>query len=289
MKSPFRSRLTLAPFTRLVLLLGLLCFGIFSGLLPGVAQDAAPADPAAQTENAEEAPLSKELTILEMYQLGGWSMHFLLLGSVATIALVTYNALMLRPGKMLGLAHLPEIQEEVSQMNFPRVLEICEAHPCMFLNIIRAGFDRVNEAISPAAIESGMEEAAVEEVQKNMMTVSYLSVIAVVAPMVGLLGTVSGMIKAFRAMAMGGMGRPELLADNISEALVTTAGGLIVGIPAMIFYFVFKSRVMATVAKVTRLGGDLVQRMKRALRLYQAGQLQPPPGLFPSQEDSAAQ
>jgi biopolymer transport protein ExbB len=61
--------------------------------------------------------------------------------------------------------------------------------------------------------------------------------------MVGLLGTVSGMIGAFQTIATGGMGKPELLAGDIGEALITTATGLTIGIPAMVFYFVLKNRL----------------------------------------------
>lgn len=75
--------------------------------------------------------------------------------------------------------------------------------------------------------------------------IQYLNVIATVAPMVGLLGTVSGMIGAFQTIATGGMGKPELLAGDIGEALITTATGLTIGIPAMIFYFVLRNRLEA--------------------------------------------
>lgn len=282
MKNPL-SVSTRSPLLRfrLLLLVAAMAAGAGMGLLPGNAQESAPPPAAQSAETAAPPQPKKELTLIQMYQLGGWTMHFLLFGSVAMIGLVIYNAIMIRPARLLGTTTLPSIREAADKMDFPRVLEICAAAPCMFNNVIRAGFERVNEAVSPSAIESGMEEAATEEVQKSMMTISYLSVIAVVAPMIGLLGTVSGMIKAFRAMALGGMGRPELLADNISEALITTAGGLIVGIPAMIFYFFFKSRLLASVATMSRLGGDLVQRVKRALRLFQHGQLTPPPGVIP--------
>ena len=61
--------------------------------------------------------------------------------------------------------------------------------------------------------------------------------------MIGLLGTVNGMISAFQTMSYGGMGRPELLAGDIGEALITTATGLVIGIPAMVFYFVLRNRL----------------------------------------------
>ena len=109
-----------------------------------------------------------------------------------------------------------------------------------------------------------MDEAAMEEVTSNLTPINYLSVIAVIAPMVGLLGTVSGMIKAFGNMASAGMGKPEVLADNISEALITTASGLIVGIPVMIIYFFFKNRYTGLISALNRMSGDLLQKMKHA-------------------------
>lgn len=86
--------------------------------------------------------------------------------------------------------------------------------------------------------------AAVQSIESNALrAIQYLNVIATVSPMVGLLGTVSGMIGAFQTIATGGMGKPELLAGDIGEALITTATGLTIGIPAMIFYFVLRNRL----------------------------------------------
>lgn len=73
--------------------------------------------------------------------------------------------------------------------------------------------------------------------------VTYLNVVAALAPMIGLLGTVSGMIGAFQTISAGGMGRPELLAGDIGQALVTTATGLSIGIPAMVAFFYLRNRL----------------------------------------------
>ena len=73
--------------------------------------------------------------------------------------------------------------------------------------------------------------------------------------MMGLLGTVSGMVKAFNSIAAQGMGKPELLADNISEALITTATGMVIGIPAMFFFFLFKNKYGTLVSEITMVIG----------------------------------
>ena len=84
--------------------------------------------------------------------------------------------------------------------------------------------------------------------------------------MLGLLGTVSGMVKAFSSIATVGMGQPDLLAGNISEALITTASGMLVGIPTMFFFFFFKNQYGKLVADMTMylddMYGDLVHGMR---------------------------
>ena len=76
--------------------------------------------------------------------------------------------------------------------------------------------------------------------------------------MIGLLGTVSGMISAFQTIGQVGMGDPSALAEDIGEALITTATGLTIGIPAMIAYFVFRNRLNAEILRTVETGGDLI-------------------------------
>jgi biopolymer transport protein ExbB len=91
-----------------------------------------------------------------------------------------------------------------------------------------------------------------------MKPINYLSMLGSVSPMLGLLGTVSGMIKAFQNIAMGGMGKPEVLANNIGEALITTAAGLIIAIPAMTFYFIYKNNFIKHMSTMGRMVGHFM-------------------------------
>ena len=86
--------------------------------------------------------------------------------------------------------------------------------------------------------------------------------ISVVAPLLGLLGTVSGMIKAFQTIGSQGMGKPEVLAGNIGEALVTTATGLIIAIPAMLFYYFFRNNFIKSTATLGRNIGALLDTLE---------------------------
>ena len=90
--------------------------------------------------------------------------------------------------------------------------------------------------------------------------IHYMNVIAATSPMVGLLGTVSGMISAFQPIATGGMGKPELLAGDIGEALVTTATGLVIGIPAMVLYFYLRNRLDQRSQQIQEIAQQWIDR-----------------------------
>ena len=120
--------------------------------------------------------------------------------------------------------------------------------------------------VSVEEVEKAMDEASVEEVSAGMKPLGYLSIVTQVAPMFGLLGTVTGMIGAFDKIGMGQMGSPEKLADNIGEAMITTAAGLIVAIPAMFAYFGFKAHYTANISRISTLLGDLTFHLKEGVR-----------------------
>ena len=190
----------------------------------------------------------------------------LALFSVAAFGLILYNALNVREQPLLRPDVSDELEQLLSRGDIDGARAACESNPCLVANITRAGLVRADKAsFNAEAVEKAMEEASVEEVAGPFGVISYLSIIATLAPMVGMLGTVSGMIKAFRNIALGGMGKPELLADNISEALITTAVGLVVGIPAMFAFFFFKSRYARLTSRLARICGDLHHTLNKAL------------------------
>jgi biopolymer transport protein ExbB len=133
---------------------------------------------------------------------------------------------------------------------------------------LEASNNLLARALAPAIkkIDKGHEKAEnlfIEnlEAEENGVSqwVTYLNVVASVAPMIGLLGTVSGMISAFQTIGRGGMGRPELLAGDIGEALITTATGLVIGIPAMIAYFILRNRLNSAMIATAQAGTNLIE------------------------------
>ena len=132
-------------------------------------------------------------------------------------------------------------------------------------NIIAAGLNRVDlNKYNPEPIKEAIEEASSEELAGPFVYINYLSVVGSLSPMVGLLGTVSGMVKAFNVIEAEGAGSAQALAGNISEALITTATGMIVGIPAMFFFFYFKNKYGKITSRTARVVGDIEFTLTKA-------------------------
>jgi biopolymer transport protein ExbB len=231
---------------------------------------AAPAPVAAPAAGAVEggaAPPAERTTFGELLKQGGWFMFPLGLLSVGTIALAVYGFMIVPEKKMLTPELVPQLQDALNKLHMDDATGICNANPSLLTNILNAGLQRISDGVLDVpAMEKAMEEASVEETSAGLKIINYLSIIAQIAPMIGLLGTVWGMIGAFDKIGQGGMGRPELLADDIGQAMVTTAAGLIIGIPAMFLYFHLKGAYNANVTRLGRVLGNLSHSLVAASR-----------------------
>ncbi len=187
--------------------------------------------------------------------------------SVAGVGLAIYNGLTIRPQPFLRTDLTDPLAEAMNSLDIERAQQLCADNPAPVTNIVAAGLSRIDEGhIEMTVVDKAIDEASAAELSGPFVLINYLSVIGAVAPMVGLLGTVSGMVKAFRAISDVGMGDPSVLATNISEALVTTASGLVVAIPSLIAYFYFKAKYGKIAAQVGKLVGDLFFNMISSAR-----------------------
>jgi biopolymer transport protein ExbB len=178
---------------------------------------------------------------------------------------VIRNTMLLRQKTLLRADLKPEIEEKLSKGDIQGALEICQNNPSLMTSVLEAGLERItDDDFDPAHVAEAIEEAGNEQMVTFMKPINYLSVLGGTAPMVGLLGTVSGMIKAFQTIAAGGMGKPELLAGNIGEALITTAAGLIIAIPAMFSYFIFKNNFIKSMSTMGRMISHFMSVYRRA-------------------------
>jgi len=187
------------------------------------------------------APETK-LTLLELLKQGGWSMIPLALFSIAVVSLSVRNYMILQKDKMLRPDLQYKIQQLLAEGDIESVINMCNAQPTMATTVLKAGMEHITtEDLDIEAVQNAIGAASRAQVATHMKPINYLSNFGAISPMVGLLGTVSGMIKAFQAIGQGGMGKPEVLAANIGEALITTATGLVIAIPAMLAYYYFKN------------------------------------------------
>jgi biopolymer transport protein ExbB len=213
---------------------------------------------------AAQEPI-QQVSLLQLVKTGGWAMWPLGAFSFFMITLIVQNSISLRPKTLLHSEQMPELLEMMLAKKCKSALIYCREHPSMFANTFGAGLERCldgEEEIDFAKVKESVEEASVEQMSKLMKPIDYLSIIGASAPMLGLLGTVSGMIKAFNTMGAQGMGKPELLAANIGEALITTATGLVIAIPAMFFFFFFKKGFQKTLATLGRNIGFLFDALQ---------------------------
>lgn len=229
------------------------------------AQDPTNAQTVQKSEKIEK--FESKTTFWGLVKKGGLTMYPLGFLMAATIALTVYGFITTQERKMLQSQVMPNIQSSLENLNIQEASNICAGNPCLLTNILLSGFQRLNDGVLDVdSMEKAMEEASVEETAAGLKPINYLSIIASIAPMLGLLGTVSGMIKAFEKIGQGGMGKPELLAADIGEAMVTTATGLIIGIPAMFFYFFLKGKYLSNVSKLARMLGNLSHSLVSAGR-----------------------
>lgn len=206
---------------------------------------------------AQEAAVGEDRTLWQTLRAGGWAMIPLSLLSTFGVGLVIYNSLAVRDKRFLRVDLVEQAAEMAGEGRVEEAREFCRDNPSSLTNIIDAGLERVDaDNFDPEAIEKAMEESSSEELAGPYVFINYLAIVATLSPMVGLLGTVSGMIRAFNTIAAEGTGNPQALADNIQEALVTTATGMTIGIPAMFAYFIFKNKYGKIVSRVSRIVGD---------------------------------
>jgi biopolymer transport protein ExbB len=207
-----------------------------------LAQEAPP--PAPPADAAE--PVAKKTTLWDLIKTGGWAMWPLGLCSIGLVTMVVINIRMVSRKNLLPVGIVVPVRAAAGQRDVGQMAVLARSSDSLFAKGLLPGLRKLNPE-DPASSKPDMEGAIAEAVSREEAQVgfwiNFLSLITGVAPMIGLLGTVSGMIGAFQKIGMGGMGKPELLAGNIGEALITTATGLVIAIPAMFAYFIFRNNL----------------------------------------------
>jgi biopolymer transport protein ExbB len=262
---------------------GLLALALLAASLvinPLPAQDAATPAPAPATGGADTtengaaaAPAAaapvKATTLGEMLYQGGFVMYILAVASVCLVWFTAEGFVILRAAKLAPPALIARIKEAFKAGNYQEAWNICKANKCFLSNVLGNGLERVGR--SKDAVEFIVEETALREANDLKTNTTYLSVIGVVSPMIGLTGTVWGMIGAFKALGDNGIANPSLLAGKIGEVLVATMSGLLVAVPAFIFFYVLRARAQSAIlyaeSQVYRLLDDIPYEQLSGVRI----------------------
>jgi biopolymer transport protein ExbB len=196
---------------------------------------------------------------VKVFHDGGVLMYPILLCSIVSLVFVFERTISLRRGRIIPDPFVKRVLHQLreGQLDREQALALCEENSSAVATVFAAAvrkWGRPAVEVEQAVIDSG------ERVTNDLRR--YLRVfngVATISPLLGLLGTVFGMIAAFNAIATSkALGRPELLASGISEALLTTAFGLTVAIPALLFYWIFVSLVDRRIIEIDALGQELV-------------------------------
>jgi len=190
---------------------------------------------------------------------GGIMMIPLAICSILGLAIVIEKAFSLRRKKVI----VPEIVNVLEDIKGPDdvglALSICERHQGPFANVIREGLE--NRKLPKDEIKEALEDQGRQEVHTLERGLVILDTIAGIAPLLGLLGTVIGILKVFNVIAELGVGQATALSGGISEALITTIMGLSIGIPAVVVYNYFTNKAEELVLEIEKHSSALLKKV----------------------------
>lgn len=216
------------------------------------------------------------------FERGGPVMWPLLLLSVLGVAVAIWRWWVLSRVNRTVPSFMKELRTRLVEGDIDGAIRVCERHPSPVSSMVKAGLLRYGRPKDE--IEKALEDASAHELAVLEKGLPILATIAMIAPLLGFLGTVTGMINSFEALASEGLNNPAAVAQGISEALITTAAGLIIAIPIQMAYNYFVTRVNGLVRNmesaalvVLEAASDTRGRAVAAPSTPVAGQAQPLP------------
>jgi biopolymer transport protein ExbB len=215
----------------------------FSAVLLGLMTIAASAQ--------EAAGGAHKKTLMDLFIEGGWVMYPITACSVAMIWFIVDGYIRTSAGKLYPVDHVTQLRELFKKGDYVGAYAFAKTAGSPVADVVRAGV-----AFTPDG-KTMTEEAIISEITRVNAELkgrsSYLSVIGVCTPMIGLVGTVTGMMSAFETLGTSGVGDPSKLSGAIGEVLVATASGLFIAIPAFISYYLLANRINKGIHDITEI------------------------------------
>jgi len=196
----------------------------------------------------------------DLFLKGGILMYPIAFCSIVALGVFLERLWSLRKKKVIPQEFLMEIVDMVAKGKIREAITYCKRSDASIAHIAYAGIE--NYGKRRELIKERMEEVGKREVANLERYINVIGTIAGVAPLLGLLGTVSGMIKSFNVISLQGVADPSSLAGGISEALITTAAGLVVAIPAFVMYRYLRNRVDSLVVEMEEISVRMVELLK---------------------------
>jgi biopolymer transport protein ExbB len=205
------------------------------------------------------------ITLGKIMKWWGWVGWCILVVSLAMVALVIEHFVSIQRDKIVPPEVVDEIEALFEEEEYQEALELCESEPNYLTNMLAAALPKLNAGFD--TMEEQLSEAGHMEGLKLHTKISYVSLISQLAPLMGLFGTVLGMVSAFNEIVkLGPAVTPKDLAQGVQSALITTLMGLIVAIPAIGFYFYFRNRVVRITYEFKAIAEDLIERFRPQVR-----------------------
>ncbi len=218
-------------------------------------------DPDAPAADADAGGGASESYLVRFMKALGWFFGpIFLVISFTLVALIMMNVLQIRRDILLPPGFVDDFEQQLAGKDYQGAYEIARSDDSMVARVLTAGLTKLNRGYSEAV--EGMQEVGEDENMALEHRLSYLALIGSIAPMIGLAGTVTGMIDSFDKIATVAQVEPAILAKGIEQALWTTLVGLGIAIPAMVSYSVLRNRVSRLVLEVGMVSEGLMARFQ---------------------------
>jgi biopolymer transport protein ExbB len=208
---------------------------------------------------AGEPVSSNSWELLSIFEKGGVMMYPILFSSILMLGIAIERVYNLRRKNIINSDFLKNVRNQWDWKDIEKTLQLCNTFDNSLSRILKVGVLRVGGKLDE--VERAIEGAGQHEASLMNSNLRVLGAVANITPMMGLLGTVLGMIKAFNVISLSGTGNPGLVASGISEALITTAAGMAVGIPALALYHYFRGKIDRYVFEMEEISFQLIEEL----------------------------
>ena len=196
----------------------------------------------------------------ELFEQGGLMMYPLSLCSILTLAITLERAFSLRRHRIIRGEIVSVIENIKGPEDIGLAVSVCNQYEGPFAQVVRTGLE--SRHLPPEEIKESIVDQGRQEMGKLQKGIVVLETVASVSPLLGLLGTVLGMIKVFREISEVGVGQGNLLAGGIAEAILTTGAGLFIAIPSLVFFNYFSSKAESLVLEIEKYSNTLLKKLR---------------------------